>query len=153
DDIVLMYYFSIWQEETDPILSDLCSRFLNRRLLRYLNYNPKEDAELYTELKGLLEKADIDPSYYLVVDSSSDLPYDYYLPGVGSGKEPIKLLMGNGELRELSTESPVVEAIGRERRTDIKLYYPLDFIESGRVEPEIAERMISLIHAHSLKEK
>ncbi|EFR86668.1 HD domain-containing protein [Listeria marthii FSL S4-120] len=61
--------------------------------------------------------------------------------------------MGNGELRELSTESPVVEAIGRERRTDIKLYYPLDFIESGRVDQEIAERMISLIHAHSLKEK
>lgn len=27
DDIVLMYYFSIWQEEEDPILSDLCSRF------------------------------------------------------------------------------------------------------------------------------
>lgn len=45
---------------------------------------------------------------------------------MGSGKDPIKLLMGNGELRELSTESPVVEAIGPERRTDIKLYYPLD---------------------------
>ncbi|EAG6377602.1 HD domain-containing protein [Listeria monocytogenes CFSAN002355] len=153
DDIVLMYYFSIWQEEEDPILSDLCSRFLNRRLLRYINYDPKEDAELYAELKGLLEKADIDPSYYLVIDSSSDLPYDYYLPGVGSGKDPIKLLMGNGELRELSTESPVVEAIGRERRTDIKLYYPLDFIESGHVEEAITERMIALIHAHSLKEK
>ncbi|MCT6562998.1 hypothetical protein N4307_15670, partial [Staphylococcus aureus] len=76
-------------------------------------------------------------SYYLVIDSSSDLPYDYYLPGVGSGKDPIKLLMGNGELRELSTESPVVEAIGRERRTDIKLYYPLDFIESGDVDQAI----------------
>lgn len=56
DDIVLMYYFSIWQEEEDPILSDLCSRFLNRRLLRYINYDPKEDAELYAELKDFLKK-------------------------------------------------------------------------------------------------
>lgn len=56
DDIVLMYYFSIWQEEEDPILSDLCSRFLNRRLLRYINYDPKEDAELYAELKDFLKR-------------------------------------------------------------------------------------------------
>ncbi|WP_239255102.1 HD domain-containing protein [Listeria ilorinensis] len=151
DDTVLTYYFSVWQNETDEILSDLCGRFLGRRLLRYIDYDPATDASLYDQLKGLLEKADIDPTYYLVIDSSSDLPYDLYQPGVSSGKTPIQLLMPSGELKELSTESPIVESIGGKIRTDIKLYYPLDFIENGRIAPEIAEEMILVLHQHHLK--
>ncbi|KGL39244.1 HD domain-containing protein [Listeria newyorkensis] len=152
DDTVLMYFFSIWQYEEDSILSDLCSRFLNRRLLQYINYDSRVDAELYLKLKGLLEQADIDPEYYLVIDSTSDLPYDLYEPGDVAGRSPIQLLMPNGELHELSTESSIVEAIAGKRRVDIKLYYPLDFIESGRINATISEEIVSLIHAHSLKE-
>lgn len=126
--------------------------FLNRRLLQYINYDPKVDAELYLKLKGLLEQADIDPEYYLVIDSTSDLPYDLYEPGDVAGRSPIQLLMPNGELHELSTESSIVEAIAGKRRVDIKLYYPLDFIESGRINAAISEEIVSLIHAHSLKE-
>ncbi|WP_099222519.1 HD domain-containing protein [Listeria costaricensis] len=151
DDTILTYYFSVWQNEADEILSDLCGRFLGRRLLRYIDYDPAKDAPLYDQLKGLLEKADIDPTYYLVIDSSSDLPYDLYQPGASSGKTPIQLLLPSGELKELSTESPIVESIGGKIRTDIKLYYPLDFIENGRIAPEIAEEMILALHQHHLK--
>jgi HD superfamily phosphohydrolase len=34
----------------------------------------------------------------------------------------------NGELRELSRESDIVDAISGKRRTDHKLYYPADFV-------------------------
>lgn len=146
DDAILTFYFSVWQQEEDEILSDLCNRFLNRRLLRYVDYNPSSDADFYNQLKGCLEKADVDPAYYLVVDSSSDLPYDLYQPGASSGKTPIQLLLPNGDLKELSTESPIVESIGGKIRTDIKLYFPLDFIENGRIQAEIAEEMVTLIH-------
>src|SRR5690606_40937762 len=82
------------------------------------------------ELEDLFKKIDIDPKYYLVVDSSSDLPYDFYRPGEEGERLPILLLMPDGELRELSRESDIVEAISGKRRTDHKLYYPLDLLES-----------------------
>ena len=44
---------------------------------------------------------------------------------------PIHLLMKSGELRELSRESDIVDAISGKRRTDHKLYYPADLIEKN----------------------
>ncbi|EUJ32739.1 hypothetical protein MFLO_06519 [Listeria floridensis FSL S10-1187] len=146
DDSILMFYFSIWQNEKDKILSDLCNRFLTRRLLSYVDYEPSSDQDFYNQMKGLFEKAEVDPAYYLVIDYSSDLPYDLYKPGASTGKSPIQLLMRNGELHELSTESPIVESIGGKIRTDVKLYFPLDFIENGRIPAEIAKEIVTLIH-------
>jgi hypothetical protein len=37
--------------------------------------------------------------------------------------------MSNGEIRELSRESEIVEAISGKRRTDHKLYFPLDLLK------------------------
>jgi uncharacterized protein len=39
--------------------------------------------------------------------------------------------MKSGELRELSRESDIVDAISGKRRTDHKLYYPADLIEKN----------------------
>jgi len=37
DESVIMFYFQTWQNEDDPILSDLCKRFMNRNLfIRFL---------------------------------------------------------------------------------------------------------------------
>src|SRR5699024_5969938 len=77
----------------------------------------------------LFKRIDLDPDYYLVVDSSSDLPYDFYRPGEEEERLPIHLLMPNNELRELSRQSDIVEAISGKKRTDHKLYYPKDLIE------------------------
>jgi len=55
---------------------------------------------------------------------------------------PINLLMPNGELRELSRESEIVEAIAGKKRTDHKLYYPQDFVDNlpeGAVKKRIKE--------------
>jgi HD superfamily phosphohydrolase len=74
DESIIMYYFQIWQEEDDQILSDLCTRFVNRNLFKYAEFDPAKEYKKLTELNTLFEKAGIDPEYYLVVDSSSDLP-------------------------------------------------------------------------------
>ena len=129
DESVVLYYFHVWQEENDPILQDLCSRFLNRRLFKYVEFDPSREYMKFRELEDLFYKIDIDPKYYLVVDSSSDLPYDFYRPGEEGERLPILLLMPDGELRELSRESDIVEAISGKRRTDHKLYYPQDLLE------------------------
>ncbi len=36
DDVVFTYHLQRWQQHSDPALSDLCQRFLNRRLLKVL---------------------------------------------------------------------------------------------------------------------
>ncbi|WP_044749306.1 HD domain-containing protein [Bacillus alveayuensis] len=130
DEAVILYYFQEWQHETDAILSDLCRRFVNRNLFKYVEFSPtNEQMKKLLELNTLFKKAEIDPEYYLVVDSSSDLPYDFYRPGEEGERLPIYLLMPNGELRELSRESAIVDAISGKRRTDHKLYFPQDFID------------------------
>src|SRR5699024_3233202 len=78
DDTVIYYYFQRWQFEKDEILRDLCTRFINRHLFKYTEFDPINDAEKLTQLKALFQQAGLDPNYYLVVDSSADLPYDVY---------------------------------------------------------------------------
>ncbi|MEH7222232.1 HD domain-containing protein [Bacillus sp. JJ1566] len=129
DEGVFSFYFQVWQDEDDAILSDLCRRFLNRNLFKYVEFDPSTQMMKMMELRSLFEDAGIDPTYYLVVDSSSDLPYDFYRPGEEEERLPINLLMPNGEIRELSRQSEVVDAISGKRRTDHKLYFPQDLIE------------------------
>jgi HD superfamily phosphohydrolase len=130
DEGIMLYYFQEWQEETDEILRDLCERFLNRRLFKYMEFHPTKHMADWRKLYNYFVEAGIDPDYYLILDSSSDLPYDFYRPGEEEERLPIHLLMKNGELRELSRESNVVESISGKKRTDHKLYFPQDLIEN-----------------------
>lgn len=130
DESVVLYYFQMWIDETDEILSDLCVRFMNRKLLKYIEFNPNSQMNEWMELYQLFKQVGIDPDYYLVVDSSSDLPYDFYRPGEEGERLPIYLLMPNQELKELSRQSDIVESISGKKRTDHKLYFPMDFIEA-----------------------
>jgi uncharacterized protein len=128
DEAVILYYFQMWQEEEDHILRDLCKRYMDRNLFKYVEFDPAKEYKKLAELSVLFSKAGLDPEYYLVVDSSSDLPYDFYRPGEEEERLPIHLQMKNGDLRELSRESEIVDAISGKRRTDHKLYYPADLI-------------------------
>ena len=56
-------------------------RFMNRRLFQYVEFDPATEYRKIGELEKLFKEAGIDPEYYLVADSSSDLPYDFYRPG------------------------------------------------------------------------
>lgn len=132
DEGTVLYYFQSWQEEEDETLRDLCSRFINRNLFKYVEFDPAKEYKKLAKLSQLFEQAGIDPEYYLVVDSSSDLPYDFYRPGEEEERLPIHLLMRNGELRELSRESDIVDAISGKRRTDHKLYYPADLVGDNK---------------------
>ncbi len=132
DESMTLYYFQMWQDEDDPILRDLCHRFMNRRLFKYVEFHPDQRMKDWPKLYDLFREAQLHPDYYLVTDASSDLSYDFYRPGEDEELLPIHLLMPNGKLRELSRESDVVEAISGKERTDHKLYFPLDCLEDER---------------------
>ncbi|WP_026314459.1 HD domain-containing protein [Heyndrickxia acidiproducens] len=145
DEHIMLYYIEVWQEEDDPILRDLCTRFVNRNLFKYAEFDPAKEFQVHSRLEKLFREVGIDPGYYLVLDSSSDLPYDFYRPGEEGERLPINLLMKNGELRELSRESDIVEAISGKRRTDHKLYFPLDFIKDMTVHGDKKRQIAALL--------
>lgn len=125
DEMVLNYYLQEWIDEEDAILSDLSRRFVNRDLFKHLPF----DGNRFTidELTELFTKAGIDPDYYFVVDSFSDLPYDYNRPGINSRK-PIHLITSTGKIKEISTQSVIINSITGIQRKDYKIYYPKETI-------------------------
>jgi HD superfamily phosphohydrolase len=53
--------------------------------------------------------------------------------------------MKSGELRELSRESEIVDAISGKRRTDHKLYFPADIILDETTERDIKKQICDLL--------
>ncbi|MCM3239832.1 HD domain-containing protein [Heyndrickxia oleronia] len=147
DEHIILYYFQMWQEEEDEILSDLCTRFVNRSLFKYVDFDPAKQFKVHSQLETLFKQVGIDPNYYLVVDSSSDLPYDFYRPGEEEERLPIHLLKKSGEIRELSRESDIVDAISGKRRTDHKLYYPADLIQDDTTNSEMKQKIRSILES------
>ena len=145
DEAVVSYYFQLWQEEDDFILSDLCERFMNRRLFKYIEFNPNTQMNAWMELYNLFKEAGINPDYYLAVDSSSDLPYDFYRPGEEEERLPIHLTMPDHQLKELSRHSDIVEAISGRKRTDHKLYFPKDLLEGLADDSEAKQRINEIL--------
>ncbi|TFE04193.1 HD domain-containing protein [Jeotgalibacillus salarius] len=145
DESVVTYYFQMWEDEKDPILRDLCDRFMQRRLFKYVEFDPSKEYKKLNQLEQLFEEADLNPDYYLVVDSSSDLPYDFYRPGEEEERVPIHLLMPGGELKELSRHSEIVDAISGKRRTDHKLYYPKDYLMDDSTHKETKQKILEIL--------
>lgn len=145
DESVLLTYFQLWTKEADPILADLCNRFINRRLFQHVEFDPATEYRKIGELEQLFREAGIHPEYYLIADSSSDLPYDFYRPGEENERLPIYLQLPNGELRELSRSSDIVDAISGKRRTDHKLYFPEDVLLAGKDENPVYERILQML--------
>src|SRR5690625_5015591 len=46
DDNIIYFYFQRWQMEEDPILRDLCHRFINRSLFKYVEFDSTNDAKI-----------------------------------------------------------------------------------------------------------
>lgn len=152
DESIVNYYFQAWEDEDDPILSDLCERFMNRRLFEYVEFSPNSQLHDLMKLRGLFEQANIDPNYYLEVDSSSDLPYDFYRPGEEEERLPINLLMPDGKLKELSRNSDIVEAISGKKRTDHKLYFPDDLL-AACTDLQLKQEIYAILYGQGDKDK
>lgn len=141
DDGTMMYYFQVWQEEEDSILADLCKRFSDRKLFKYVQWSGEDKRVKKQELDSLFIELGINPDFYLTENSISDLPYDLY----GNSKRiPILLHLPDGSVGELSEESYLVESISGKVQTDTKLFYPTDLLEdhSNR---EIVEKVWELL--------
>lgn len=126
DESLTQAAFTQWMSENDPVLSDLCSRFLGRKLLKYSAPESIDDSHL-DKLRKSVRQAGFDPSYYLQVDFPADLSYDIYRGGNAPGRIPILLLSSNGRLVEISRRSDIVRSISGTQVGKQHIYFPQEW--------------------------
>ncbi len=122
DESLIQTVFSQWKREKDEILSDLSSRFMDRRLYKYVEIE-NMDTDTVNHIREGLEKAGLNPEYDLEIDFPTDLPYDVFRKG-GSTDNQILLLGRQGEVREISEVSEIVRSISGIHRGKYHMYFP-----------------------------
>jgi HD superfamily phosphohydrolases len=127
DEALVQTAFAEWLEERDGLLSELCERFLHRRLYKYITIEEPDD-ELLGRIAEAFESVGLNPDYHMEIDYPFDLPYDVYKPDKNEGekkeKAPILLLDGNEHVSEISMKSDIVRSITGLHQGQYHLYYP-----------------------------
>jgi uncharacterized protein len=123
DESLMQMTFMQWTQEDDSVLADLCSRFLNRRLYKYVTLD-EVDTGMLKRLHEWMHQVGWDPAFYMEIDFPTDLPYDVYQPGNEDEKLPIYMLSSNEELNEISAMSEIVRSISGIHMGKHHLYYP-----------------------------
>jgi len=130
DEALAQTVFVLWANDKDPILSDLCRRFLHRRLFKYATPAGLDDA-LLDRLRESVRREGYDPEYYMQVDFPKDLSYDVYRSGRNAHRKPIYLLKHDGELLEISEASDIVRSISGTQSGKHRIYVPERMLEPG----------------------
>jgi len=128
DEALVQTAFMQWTLEEDGLLSDLCTRFIHRKLYKYVEMESL-DMETIDEIRRSFAAVGLHPEYDLEVDFPTDLPYDVFRPGEGFDGKQILLLDRQDRLREISEVSDIVRSISGIHRGRYHLYFPQDKLE------------------------
>lgn len=128
DDHSIIAYFGQWLYDNDPILSDLSYRALNRKPFKSLLVMAEEKEELKIALQQELIDNQLDPTYYLGENTSSDLPYDYTRQDGSSKRTQIELVTKTQQIVELSQVSMLVASLTGKKLGDDRLYFPREIL-------------------------
>jgi len=129
DDVALTYHIKRWMDDKDPILSNLASRLINRKLFKAIRLPVKtaEEAEgIKKRAAAILKQSRFDPEFYLTTDSTGIRPYELYHPDNDNPQSNIMLRTANGQIKELSSLSPTVHALVKGQFASFWLIYPAE---------------------------
>ncbi len=129
DEALVQTAFMQWTLESDETLADLCSRFIHRKLYKYVEMDHL-DSETIDEIRRSFAGAGLHPDYDLEIDYPTDLPYDVFRPGEGFDSKQILLLDRHDKLREISEVSDIVRSISGIHRGRYHLYFPQDKLQN-----------------------
>ncbi len=129
DDTDVTFHLKQWTHERDTVLADLATRFIHRKLFKALDLNlVGESADrFWARAREVVERAGLDPEYYLIMDRAADIPYyGYYSPVGVDPKSLIYIETGwpHQEVREISEVSDVVRGM-RGYRID-RICFPVE---------------------------
>ena len=139
DDSDVIFHIKQWQRSRDPILSDLSSRFINRRLFKVYDLDmPEDDRQDFLEkVRAMVGASGLDPKYYFAEDKAGDVPYYYYKKSPDNPKNFIYVEDGysNPVVREISEISAAVR--GLQKGYEIhRVCFP----------PEIGDQVAAIYH-------
>lgn len=127
-DDVLLAYIQIWTTAEDEILRDLAQRFIYRKPFKSIKLRSNEDLRHLRVLSSSLKRLGFDPTYYANTNDATDLPYDIYRARRHHPRTQIEICRKDGSLFELSTKSPMVEALSGEIQRDRRFYFPREVL-------------------------
>ncbi|RED51678.1 HD domain-containing protein [Cohnella lupini] len=130
DEAMVQTTFGQWADEKDELLSDLCRRFLNRELYKYVPLE-SEDKIWLEDVRQEWRRIGLNPDYHLEIDTPMDSPYDVYKPGAlpdEKEKPPILLLDEQEQLTEISVKSDIIQSIAGLQRGKYYIYYPQEMV-------------------------
>lgn len=130
DEAFVQTMFSLWAHESDERLSDLCQRFMGRKLYKYVEVDQLNDA-LKARMREEWREAGLDPEYDLWFDSPTDNPYDVYRLGEEPSQQHILLIDHNHQLVELSKRSDIIGSISGIQNGKHVIYFPIDKIKQN----------------------
>lgn len=123
DEAFMQTIFMQWVREKDERLAQLCRRFMERNLYKYV-----ETELLRPEQKKQLQeqwvRAGLDPHYDLIFDSFHDYPYNLY--GKEGAKQQILLWNTDNIVTELSEKSAIINAMSKIKYSKNYIYFPMD---------------------------
>jgi uncharacterized protein len=118
DDTVVNYHLHRWRQHNDPILRDLCRRFLDRDLFKVAEVSNLEDVHcqyILNRVRTILAEIGLPPQIYSTIQGSQAKGYTLYEQGI--------FLRDNGELIEIANASPLVRSL-MQPETHTWLVYP-----------------------------
>ena len=144
DDVQMTYHIKQWSRDKDPVLKDLACRFLNRKLFNATKLpfmNREQIDKVKSKARELVAAKGMDPEYYISIETTGLRPYDYYRPEANHPQTNILVRTERGEIRELSTISPTVQALVQGSFDTYWLIYPSEVRDSitNMVEAEISK--------------
>ncbi|MDP5865165.1 HD domain-containing protein [Streptococcus mutans] len=154
DDGVMNTYFQTWMQSADKILSDLASRFINRKVFKSITFDEKDLSNL-EKLREIVKDLGFDPTYYTALHLNFDLPYDVYKPDVQNPRTQIEMLQEDGSIAELSTLSPLVHTLSGTTHGDRRFYFPKEMLIKDDLFAEAKEKFSHYIknkHFYNLRE-
>ncbi|GLX70852.1 HD domain-containing protein [Paenibacillus glycanilyticus] len=144
DEAYMQTIFSFWTEEEDMLLAELCDRFLNRRLYKYITLDDPGDSLLEEAAREFIAMG-LNPDYHMEIDFPFDQPYDIYRPDAKKGgkeeKAPILLLNDDNNLSEISVKSDIVRSISGLHQGQYHIYYPIEplLAAADKLSPPVRE--------------
>ena len=123
DDPWLLYHLQRWQRHPDPILSDLCGRFLDRRLLKaheLSHLTSAQQEQVMDRVRSHLQTLNLSPDHYCGLRRANSRGYSLYQRGIK--------LRGSQGLEDINQISPLVQTLTQpQQRT--WLIYPRDIAD------------------------
>ncbi len=136
DDSDFYFYIKQWQSSSDPILADLSSRFLDRRLFKAFDLDMPESERpgFVADVRRIVADRGFDPDYYVIEDEAGNAAYNFYSTDTTDPKNLIFVEDGfsRPSIREISEVSSAVRGLQQGYRIH-RLCFPAE------LKDEIAE--------------